>query len=249
MKWFEFLCEYLFLQGSSLIIVPSKAAIRQFDAFHLGKKKRFVITPAPNIIHRGAASFRSTIRTLVFVGHIEWRKGLDVLVKALGRLNDLKLHLDVAGQFDGNSGYFKNVKQMIDENGLENNISFHGCLQPEQLTRLYRQADLFVFPSRHETYGMVLVEAMSFGLPIVASAIPTTMEIIENNINGVLYDTENSEALAQAIRRLASDIDFRRSIVKRNNEISRNIRTWEDVGRENFKVISRFLQDGVGSNG
>lgn len=247
MRWFEFLCEYLFLQGASLIIVPSKAAVQQFEVFHLGKKKRFIIKPAPNIVGHGNAPFRKSIHTLVFVGHIAWRKGLDVLLKAMARLKDLNLHLDIVGQFDENSDYFKKIKRIMDENGLEKAISFHGCLDPEQLARLYTQADVFVFPSRHETFGMVLVEAMSFGLPIVASAIPTTVEIVGNNINGVLYDTESSEALVRAIRRLASAPNFRRSIVRNNMEITKKIRTWVDVGEENFNAISRFLQDESGS--
>ena len=242
MRWLEFFCEYLFLQGASLIIIPSKAAVHQFDVFHLGRKKRFIIKPAPNIIGHGSAPFRKNIHNLVFVGHITWRKGLDVLLKAMARLKELDLRLDIAGDFDEDSDYFKKIKRIIDENGLERTISFHGRLDPEQISNLYTQADVFVFPSRHETFGMVLVEAMSFGLPIVASAIPTTIEMVENNINGIIYETENVAALVRAIRRLTSDPNLRRSIVHNNTEITRKTRTWADVGKENLIAISPFLE-------
>lgn len=243
MKWIEFLCEYLFLQGASLIIIPSEAAIQQFRIFHLEKKKRITINPAPNIVNDDKPIFRKHMQTLVFAGHVVWRKGLDILIKAMACLRDLDLHLEVAGSFNPNSSYGRQIRTMINNYGLNRNIKFHGCLAPDELALLYKKADLFVFPSRHETYGMVLVEAMSFGLPIVASAIPTTLEIVRDNINGVLYETEDSNVLAGAIRQLASTPDLRRTIAQNNIRISQKIRTWEDVGLENLMAITEFLKE------
>ena len=243
MKWLEFLCEYIFLQGASIIIIPSEAAVQQFRIFHIERKKKIVINPAPNIVCHGKVVFRKHVRNLVFVGHVARRKGLDVLMKAIGGLKDLNLHLDVVGYFDKESAYFKEIERIIAKYNLEKNVSFHGSVKPARLATLYRKADLFIFPSRHETYGMVLVEAMSFGLPIIASAIATTMEIVRNNINGILYETENSEALAQAIYRLATIPNFRRAIMQNNMAATRNPRTWQDVGEENFKALSQFLQE------
>jgi glycosyltransferase involved in cell wall biosynthesis len=243
MKWFEFLCEYLFLQGASLIVIPSKAAIEQFKVFHLGRKKCFIINPAPNIVNQGNPIFRKHANTLLFVGNIEWRKGLDILLKAMDRLKDLNLHLEIAGSLDTTSDYWKQLKAAIDKYHLNRNVSFHGHLAPDELTRLYRKADLFIFPSRHETYGMVLVEAMSFGLPIVASSIPTTVETIEDSVNGILYQPEDCDALAGAIRRLASDSDLRYRVMQNNYKMYKITRTWEKVGQANLNAISEFLKD------
>jgi len=241
MKWIEFLCEYIFLQGSSLIIIPSKAAVNQFKVFHLERKNKIIINPVPQIVGQGNIIFRKQIHKLIFAGHVEWRKGLDILIKALSKLEDLHLHLDVAGLYDVNSKYSKEIQKIINEYELNNNVFFHGYVSPETLAHLYKNSDLFVFPSRHETFGMVLVEAMSFGLPIVASSIPTTVEIIKDKVNGILYETEDADALAEAIRKVAYDSDLRYSIIQNNVKLSKKFRNWEDVGNENFNAILPFL--------
>lgn len=242
MRGLEFLFEYIFLQGASLLVIPSKAALRQFRVFHLEHKKKVIIHPAPNVWPRSRPVFRRHFRKMIFVGNITPRKGLDVLVRAMEQLKDLDLRLDVAGSFDRQSVYYKEIERFITTAGLGDNISFHGCLHPAQLEDLYRKADVFVFPSRHETYGMVLVEAMSFGLPIVASAIPTTSEIVKDNVNGLLYETERPEALTNALRRLSSARDLRRKIARNNLITSKKRRKWECVGEENLTALMPFIQ-------
>jgi glycosyltransferase involved in cell wall biosynthesis len=241
MKWIEFLCEYLFLQGSSLITIPSEAAVNQFKVFHLERKNKIIINPVPQIVGQGNIIFRKQIHKLIFAGHVDWRKGLDILIKTLSKLDDLHLHLDVAGLYDVNSKYSKEIQKIINEYQLNNNVFFHGYLCPETLAHLYKNSDLFVFPSRHETFGMVLVEAMSFGLPIVTSSIPTTVEIIKDKVNGILYETEDTDALAEAIRKLAYDSDLRYSIIQNNVKLSKKFRNREDVGNENFNATLPFL--------
>ena len=242
-RWVEFIFEYLFLQGASLLIIPSEAAFQQFRIFHLNRKQRSVILPAPNVRSRRNPVLRKKLRNLIFVGNVTRRKGLDVLVSAMGKLGDLNLTLDVAGSFDKKSSYFKAINKIISKKGLQENISFHGCVEPAQLSSLYAKADAFVFPSRHETYGMVLVEAMSFGLPVIASSIPTTRAIIKDNINGILYEPDSSESLARAIRRLASDNSLRQSVMCNNARTTSKSRTWQDVGKENLVALTPYLQD------
>lgn len=241
MRWLEFLCEYLILQGASLLIIPSKAAIQQFKVFHIERKKIVVVNPAPNVVGQDEVLFHKQVSRILFTGYVEWRKGLDILIKAMGRLKDLDLHLDVAGLYKRNSSYFRAIQKIINGYQLADHVSFHGCLSPNELSTLYKEADLFVFPSRHETFGMVLVEAISFGLPVIASSIPTTASIIDNNTNGILYNIEDFEALALAIRKLTCDTDLRYAIMKNNIRLSKKLRTWDDVGRENYKAILPFL--------
>lgn len=241
MKCLEFLFEYVFLQGASLLVIPSKAALQQFGIFHVDHKKKCIINPAPNVRHQGRPVFRRDCRNMIFVGNITPRKGLDVLIKAMEQLGDLNLHLDVAGNYDRKTAYYIDLERMITAAGLGERISFHGFLQPAQLDELYRNADVCVFPSRHETYGMVLVEAMSFGLPIVASAIPTTSEIVKDGVNGLLYEAASPAALAAALRKLCTAYNLRQKIVRNNIVAAKNARTWESVGEENFRTVMPFI--------
>lgn len=116
-------------------------------------------------------------------------------------------------------------------------------MPPVEISRLYENADLFVFPSRKERFGMVLVEALSFGLPIIASMIPTTVAIIKNNIIGLLYNTEDILALARAIRILVKNANLRIAIIQTNIQKSKKLSNWKGVGANNCEIILPFLKE------
>lgn len=84
---------------------------------------------------------------------------------------------------------------------------------------------------------------LSISRCLVASTIPTTAAIIKNNINGLLYNTEDIVALAQAIRTLVTNSDLRYSIVQNNIQQSKKLRAWDNVGPKNYDVILPFLKE------
>lgn len=241
MKRVGFFCEFLFLRGASHLIFSSRTAVHYFKAFHLSHKSRTIVNPAPKVLSNNRASIRNKVRKLLFVGQIQWWKGLDILLKALAKLTDMNLHLDVAGRYDNNSEYYRMLSGIINKNGLLKNVHFHGNLFTQDLAVLYQQADIFVLPSRYETYGIVLLEAMSFGLPIISSAIPSAITIIKKNTNGILYETENPEALAEALRFLSSNKKLRKRMHNNNLKMRTHFRTWGKVSDEMFQAINKFL--------
>lgn len=122
--------------------------------------------------------------TVLFVGRVIPRKGVPVLIRAMQRLNKrLTAHLIIVGQ--GKPRYMQRLKILARRLGIS--VSFIGSVPHEEIHRLYQAADCFVCPSqRHESFGLVNVEAMASGLPVIASNNGGIREIIISGHNGYL---------------------------------------------------------------
>lgn len=122
--------------------------------------------------------------TVLFAGRVIPRKGVPVLIRAMYHVNKrIPAHLVVAGQ--GKPAYIRQLKLLAKRLGVS--VSFPGRIAHEQIHGLYQAADCFVCPSqRHESFGLVNVEAMASGLPVIASDNGGIREIIRSGHNGYL---------------------------------------------------------------
>lgn len=128
------------------------------------------------------------------------KKGHDILIKALKECKNKGMRFVcnfVGGIYDYDKDSFEYLKTLIEELGLNENINFLGnrCDIPELLS----QSDLFVLPSRYEGMPLSLLEAMASKLPVIASNISGAMDLINDEINGVLFESENYMDLADKI--------------------------------------------------
>ena len=132
---------------------------------------------------------------LLFVGRVVYQKGLDVLLQALVGIPDPPpWHLTIVG--DG--PYRPALEALAERLGLRPFITFAGWQPPERIPAFYRQANLFVFPSRDEGMPNAVLEAMAAGLPVVASRIAGNEELITPQV-GVLTPKDDPEMLARAL--------------------------------------------------
>ncbi len=143
----------------------------------------------------------------LFVGDIRInRKNLDTVLQALVQVPEL--HLAVVGTIEG-SPYPQLAAQ------LELSARVHFLGNPQNVVpKLMRTADLFVFPSRYEPYGLVVIEAMASGLPVITATTTGAAEIVTPECGVVLSDTEDTNALAQALSTLAKDSELRNRMGK-----------------------------------
>lgn len=162
---------------------------------------------------------------LVYVGRLVKRKGLQYLIEAMQSLEEDGTTLEIVGSGDQES----EVRNLIDDLGLADRVIMSGYVPRECLADRYHAADVFVLPSLSESFGQVLLEAMSCGLPIVASKAGGIPETIEHNANGLLVEPASPKALVAAIRRLASNAGLRNAIGAKNARQARSHYSWTRV--------------------
>jgi glycosyltransferase involved in cell wall biosynthesis len=133
----------------------------------------------------------------LFAGDIRLnRKNLDTVLHALVDVPDL--HLAVAGQTEGS--LYPDIAAQL---GLSQRVHFLGLQRG--ISELLRSVDVFVFPSRYEPFGLVVLEAMAAGLPVITATTTGAAEVVTPDSGIVLSDSEDTQALAQALLRLTRD--------------------------------------------
>lgn len=151
------------------------------------------------------------------------KKGQDILIKALNecKIKGLKFSCDfVGGVDDVDMDSFAYLKSLVKEYNLENEIHFLG--NRTDIIELLQQSDLFILPSRFEGFGLVILEAMASGLPVIASNIDGPKEIITHEANGILFENENYLELAGKIADLYSNRQKLINIAKAGFKLSEN---------------------------
>jgi glycosyltransferase involved in cell wall biosynthesis len=139
-------------------------------------------------------------------------KGVAYLLEAINLLykNGINVKLYIAG--DGE--YRSHLQEIASSLECSHIVHFMGRLSTtEELDKFYRKIDVFVLPSFSESFGIVLVEAMSYGLPVIASDLPAVKEIISDNCNGLLFHPGDVEGLVQKIKLLAGNDALRKQII------------------------------------
>jgi glycosyltransferase involved in cell wall biosynthesis len=171
---------------------------------------------------------------LLSVGRLEKRKSFDILLRAAALLRQHRgTHFSLTIVGDGPER--AHLGRLAENLGIESVISFPGFVSNQDLISLYRNADIFVFPSILEGFGIVLIEAMACGLPIVGSNSTATPEVV--NGAGVLVEPGDPIGLAGAIETLWDSTELRNELTGRGLVRVRRLFTWDEVAA---RVLSAY---------
>ena len=144
---------------------------------------------------------------LLYVGRIDERKGLDTAIAALARLPE-RATLTVVGA--GDQVHAASLRAQASAAGVSGRVHFAGVVGWDELPSAYAEADAIVFPVRwEEPWGLVPLEAMGVGRPVVATGRGGSGEYLRDGDNALLFDAEDAAALAAAVERLAADPGLR----------------------------------------
>ncbi len=130
------------------------------------------------------------------------RKGIDVLLKALALIPDRDIQLHIGG--DGL--LFDHYKKSALELGISGKCTFYGQIMPDRVTEFYSLLDIYVLASRDETFGVVVIEAMASGLPVISTKCGGPEEIVIPE-NGILVEIENENEMADAISYMSENLE------------------------------------------
>jgi glycosyltransferase involved in cell wall biosynthesis len=152
---------------------------------------------------------------ILYLSNLFPEKGFLELIEVFGKLagENPDIHLDIIGGFP-NQKIRQNIKKQIVRSGFGDRISLKGPRYGEEKRMIYSKADLFVFPSffRQECFPLVILEAMQAGLPIITTREGAIPEIIDHEVNGIIINQKDNEALEYQMKRLIHDKDLRLSL-------------------------------------
>jgi glycosyltransferase involved in cell wall biosynthesis len=162
------------------------------------------------------------------VGRIVHQKGFDLGLRALAQLKDLNWHWKIAG--DGPQ--LDTLKSLTNELGLSDRVTFLGWLSREELIQWYHHSNLFLFPSRHEGMPNAVLEAMSSGLPVVATSIAGSEELVLDGVTGLLVNAEDVDSLRDGLSRLIVEEKTRMQMGQASRQRVESEYSWENVARQ-----------------
>ncbi|HAJ63411.1 MAG TPA: glycosyl transferase, partial [Cyanobacteria bacterium UBA8543] len=167
---------------------------------------------SPGYVERKQLGLPEQVPLALFVGDIRInRKNLDTVLQALVHVPDL--HLAVVGATEGSP-----YPQLAEQLRLSKRVHFMGYRS--DVSQVMQAVDLFVFPSRYEPFGLVVLEAMASGLPVITATTTGASELITPECGVVLSDSEDAQALAQALLYLKNDSQLRTRMGQAAREIA-----------------------------
>ncbi|XGV98170.1 MAG: glycosyltransferase family 4 protein [Leptolyngbya sp. BL-A-14] len=173
----------------------------------------------------------------VFLGRISPQKGLEWLLHALQQVS-VPIQLDVAGEGDQEV----EMRQLTQQLGLSDRVTFHGWVSPDQVSHLIRSARALIFPSIwHEPGGTVAFESMANSRAVIMSQVGGMPEVVMDGLNGLLVEPNNVNELAASIERLATDW----SLATQLGVMGRKMATEQFTLQNHFNQLMQLYQQAM----
>jgi glycosyltransferase involved in cell wall biosynthesis len=238
------------MRGVERVIVGSEFARRQaaqdlavplekFSVVYYGVDRRFRPAPKPESLVKQFGLENKGVA--LFVGGLKRRKNLFFLLEIWRevtlRRDDARLVVVGSGPMLGS------LKRYASRLGLDNRVIFTGYVPDEQKADYYNLADLLVFPSAMEGFGLTVAEAMSSELPVVVSARGSLPELVVDGDGGFLCDPSDHEAFVRRVLLLLSDAMLRQKFGVANRERVDWLFRWDQCAATTARIYEEVLED------
>ena len=218
--------------------------------FHLPSEKITVIPNAVDLskyqrnIDKNAVKRRYGIEShekiILFIGRLVPQKGVEYLVRAIPLI--LQQHKDAKFVVVGDGWSRDYLENMVRSAGFGEKIRFLGFISDLELTELTMSADALVIPSVYEPFGIVALEGMAAGVPVVAANVGGLAEIIEHERTGVLVYSKNPESIAWGVNRILSDQGYANWLVQNAKKKVREVYSWEAAAQKTVEVYEETCE-------
>ncbi len=227
--------------------------------YHADDSKLSIIPPGVDVSHfypippdeaKQYIGLKAEDRMILFVGRIEPLKGIDTLIEAMSCLHVKDLHQPVhlaiiggepvVGEQDLDSEMAR-LQKMCDEMGMGQTVIFLGKRGQDTLPYYYSAAEVVVMPSLYESFGMVALEAMACGTPVVASEVGGLGFLVRSGETGFTVPDRDPAILCEKLSILLGDDDLRHQMGKRASEHARNY-AWENIAGQMGKLYESILR-------
>ena len=234
------------LRAAAGVVVTSEWTRRQVLARYAVPACR--VHAARPGVDRVAAPARPVRGHLICVGVLARHKGQDLLVEALADLADRDWQCVLAGSLDRDPDFVGHLQTRITRLGYDHRVRLSGVLTGAALSHAYTTADLLVVPSRSETYGMTVTEALAHGLPVLAADVGGLPEALGSTADGTrpgqLIPPGDPAALAAALGDWLGDERHRDRLRTAARQRQSTLRGWEQTTQEIANALTAYERSG-----
>ncbi len=224
-------------EASKMVVIPPGVDVSHFYPIPSDEAKMFV-------------GLKSEDRMILFVGRIEPLKGVDTLLEGMACLQEKEshpVHLAIIGGDPAASPEMMNaemarLKNLCEVLGLDQSVVFLGVRDQDKLPYYYSAAEVVVMPSHYESFGMVALEAMACGTPVIASEVGGLAYLVRDGETGFTIPAEEPEKLCEKLSWLLNDRELHNSMSARAVEYAQDY-AWEKIARQIVEVY-----EGLGKN-
>ncbi|MEO7773595.1 MAG: glycosyltransferase family 4 protein [Steroidobacteraceae bacterium] len=206
---------------------------------------------AIDVIRNGvnAASFAPALAAprlrIMTTSRLIERKRVDTLLRAVALLPDVPIDLQVAG--DGPC--LPALKRLAASLGIERSVTFRGFMNQTELARLRAQVDVFVLASASESCSMAVLEAIGASLPVIATRVGGTPEIVRDGQNGLLFEVGDAAGLASALGRLVHERGLRERLANGSSALAQREFSWENAAVRYERLLAAAIAKHTAANG
>lgn len=178
-------------------------------------------------------------KIILFLGRLVYEKGVQHLISAMPKI--LEGYHDVKLVIAGKGGMIDELKAQVEAMGISQKVYFAGYLNGKDVQKMYKAADISVFPSTYEPFGIVALEAMLAERPVVVSDIGGLNEIVQHRENGMKTYAGNANSIADSILELLYDHKLSAEIVKKAKNKVRNEYNWSKIAQDTHFTYQKAI--------
>ena len=178
---------------------------------------------------------------IFYIGRLVREKGVQVLIQAMPKI--LQDNPDTKLVVAGKGGFLDNLKSQAKFLGIEDRIYFTGFVSDEERNKLYQAADLAVFPSFYEPFGIVALEGMTTGTPVVVSDVGGMGDFVENGVTGLKVPPNNPYQLAEAVQYILNNRKAAAGMAERAINLVEEEFNWKKIAEKTIKVYQEILDE------
>jgi len=178
-------------------------------------------------------------KIILFMGRLVYEKGVQHLISAMPKI--LSGYKDSKLIIAGKGGMIDELKAQVNSMGLHDKVYFTGYMNAKQVSKMYRCADVSVFPSTYEPFGIVALEAMLAGVPVVVSDVGGLNEIVEHGVDGMKSYAGNPNSLADSILALLLNPELSDNVVKKAKLKVKNEYNWAKIAQDTYFTYEKAI--------
>ncbi len=224
------ICNHFKMPGKDVDVIPNAIDVEKYNvgADRWAVRRRFGVGDHEKMV--------------LFVGRLVPQKGVEYLIRAVPRIGwrfpDAKFVIVGEGWMRGH------LEWLADRSGQHWRINFTGFISDDDLVALTKSADVMVVPSVYEPFGIVALEGMAAGVPVVVSQVGGLAEVVEHDKTGVYVYPRSVDSIAWGVERVLSDSGYRDWLVKNAYTTVQSRFSWQAVAKQTVEVYKRVLGEG-----